>query len=332
MKKRRRPRKIEPEIPLTGFRRPPRTGQRGPAASPRGESRIARDTERLQPDEETEDESLPEPRAAQPARGIPGERATVAAQHGPRPRLRLTPALLLHVDEDLLIVDKPAGVLSVPGWARDDNLPQLLRGRLGLPADEPFRVVHRIDREASGVLVYARNVEAQRALVRQFEKREVEKVYWAMVQGYVESDGQVDLPLELDRSGTTARIARRRGKPSLTLYRVVERLPGNTLLECRPVTGRTHQIRVHMAAAGHPLTVDPLYGGGQAVMLSSYKSDYRRSRRHDERPLIDRLTLHALRITLQHPRGGGPLTVEAPLPKDFRATLTQLRRLLTATG
>jgi 23S rRNA-/tRNA-specific pseudouridylate synthase len=85
-----------------------------------------------------------------------------------------------------------------------------------------------------------------------------------------------------------------------------------------------------MAAIGHPLTVEPLYGGGMAVMLSSYKSDYRKSRRHEERPLIDRLTLHALRITIQHPRGTRAMTVEAPLPKDFRATLTQLGRLLNA--
>lgn len=333
-KRRRRPREIEIEIPLGGFRRPARTApprarpDRAHTASTPADVSDA-DWDGMEPI--PDDETLYSP-GGTPARplgtGHPAGRREIPAQQAPRTRLRFTPAMLLHVDSDLLVVDKPAGVLSVPGWDREDNLPGMLRGRLGLPADEPFRVVHRIDREASGVLVYARNVEAQRALVRQFEKREVEKVYWALVQGYVEADGQVDLPLELDRSGTTARVARRRGKPSLTLYRVVERLPGNTLLECRPVTGRTHQIRVHMAAVGHPLTVDPLYGGGLAVMLSSYKSDYRKSRRHEERPLIERLTLHALRITLQHPRGTGPLTVEAPLPKDFRATLTQLRRLV----
>ncbi|MFH0980833.1 MAG: RluA family pseudouridine synthase [Planctomycetota bacterium] len=234
---------------------------------------------------------------------------------------------ILHADEELLVVDKPAGVLSVLGHAREANLPELLRARRRVPPDEPFRTVHRLDRDASGVMVFARTLRAQRRLTEQFAGRRVEELYLALVQGHIASDGEVDLPLSVDRSGTRTEVAPRGGKPSLTRYRVVERLADHTLLECRPLTGRLHQVRVHLAAIGHPLAVDPLYGGGRAVFLSAYKPDYQPSHRHAERPLIDRLTLHAARLTFEHPAGGGPVTFEAPLPKDFRATLYQLRRV-----
>ncbi len=230
------------------------------------------------------------------------------------------------MDEHLLVVDKPAGVVSVA--ARGElSVRDLLVSTGKLTAEEPLRIVHRLDRDASGVIVYARTVEAQRLLTEQFAGRQVEKVYLALVQGYVAADGEIDLPLLPDKSGTHTHVSPRRGKPSLTQYRIVERVAGNTLLECRPLTGRLHQVRAHLAAIGHPLTVDPLYGGGSAVLLSFYKPDYRASTRHDERPLISRLTLHALRISFDHPAGCGRATFEAPLPKDFRATLNQLRRL-----
>lgn len=244
------------------------------------------------------------------------------------PRAPRPPApRILYIDEDLLAVDKPPGVLSAPGRAWETSVPELLRGRCGLTADEPFRIVQRLDKDTSGLIVYARTLEAQRSLVRQFEHRLVEKVYLALVSGHVEQDGEIDLPLNLEKVGDRVRIARRHGKPALTSYRVLERLPGNTLLECRPRTGRTHQIRVHLAAIGHPLTVDPHYGGGEALLLSHYKHRYRLNRTGQERPLMDRLTLHAHKLTFEHPRTGQRLTLEAPLPKDFRAALTQLRRV-----
>lgn len=233
---------------------------------------------------------------------------------------------ILHRDEAILVVDKPPGVVSVAARG-ESSVGDLLisSGRLG--ANEPLRVVHRLDRDTSGVMVFARTLEAQRLLTEQFAGRQVEKVYLALVQGYVAADGEIDLPLLPDNSGTHTRVAPRRGQPALTQYRIVERLAGNTLLECRPLTGRLHQVRAHLAAIGHPLTIDPLYGGGSVVMLSSYKPNYHPSTRHEERPLISRLTLHALRISFDHPGGNGRATFEAPLPKDFRATLNQLRRL-----
>jgi len=226
----------------------------------------------------------------------------------------------------LLVIDKPAGVLSVPGRGGQPSIAELMRGHEGLPETEPFHTVHRLDQDASGVIIFARTLEAQRILTKAFGDRRVEKVYLVLVQGYVMSDGEIDLPLRTDDEGTRAAVAKRDGKASVTRYGISERFPGHTLLECRPLTGRLHQIRVHLAAVGHPLAVDPIYGGSSALYLSTFKSGYKPSRIGDERPLIDRLTLHAAKITLDHPDGTGPVTFESPLPKDFRATLTQLRR------
>lgn len=240
----------------------------------------------------------------------------------PRP----PPPQILFQDEHLLAVNKPARMLSAPGRGNTPTLADWMREHAGLP-DEPFRIVHRLDRDASGVILFARTLSAQRRLVTQFSKREVEKVYIAMVSGFVEGDGEVNLNLGFDKNKKFVTVVKTgRGKTARTIYRVLKRLAGNTLVECRPVTGRTHQIRVHMAAIGHPLTVDPDYGGGTAVLLSNFKPRYRLSGRHDERPLIDRLTLHAARIEFRHPADDRPMVLEAPLPKDLRATITQLER------
>ncbi len=245
---------------------------------------------------------------------------------GPRP----DDLPLLHLDEHLVVVNKPAGPASAGTRGGEMTVPDLLRERRELAANPALRIVHRLDRDASGVLVYARTLAAQRALVSQFAGRQVEKVYLALVTGHVSGDGEVNLALVYDRRQNRVRTAVGRGRPALTRYHVVQHLPGHTLLECRPVTGRKHQIRAHLAALGFPLAIDPVYGGGQALWLSHFKPDYRPSRRHAERPLIQRLTLHAARITLAHPAEGSPITFEAPLPKDFRATLNQLQRLAPA--
>lgn len=241
-------------------------------------------------------------------------------------RRRISPTLI-HIDEHLLAVDKPTDVLSVPGRGKTAPLVELLRKERLIGADEEVRVVHRLDRGASGVIVFARTVEAQRRLTKLWSSREVEKVYFALVQGIVNGDGEIDVPLRIDRDRLLVEPNPRKGKPALTRYRVVEHVAGHTLLECRPVTGRLHQIRAHLKSIGHPLAVDPRYGGAERLMLSDYKSGYQPSGRHEERPLIDRLTLHAERVSFMHPFTSQPVTFEAPLPKDFRATLNQLRRL-----
>jgi RluA family pseudouridine synthase len=238
------------------------------------------------------------------------------------------PIALLLLDPHLVAIDKPPGLLSVPGRGTEPSAIDRLRHQPTLADNNALRVVHRLDRDASGVLLYARTLEAQRSLVSQFAERRVEKTYVALVAGYVPGDSEVVRPLVFDRRQNRVTTATMGGKSALTRFRVLQRVAGNTLLECCPLTGRRHQIRAHLAAIGHPLTVDPQYGGGQHVLLSSYKPDYRQSTRREERPLIARLTLHAARIRFSHPATGDRLTVEAPWPKDFRATVTQLARLL----
>ena len=234
---------------------------------------------------------------------------------------------VLYIDADLVVVDKPAGILSAGGRGPGVTAADLLRNTGVVRSEDPLRIVHRLDRDASGILIYARTLPAQQGLVRQFAERQVEKRYLALVSGYVAEDGAVNLSLTFDRRTNRVR-AGRSGKRALTRYRIAERVAGNTLLECELVTGRHHQIRAHMAAIGHPLTVDPTYGGGQAVLLSHYKRGYRPSGRRPERPLIERLTLHAASIQFVHPVTQAAMAFEAPLPKDLRATVHQLARLV----
>lgn len=253
-------------------------------------------------------------------------RATTPARES-RSGPRLNPPVIIHADEEILVVDKPAGVLSVHGRGKHPILSDAMKSLGLVPETEPFRIVHRIDLEASGVIVFGRTLNAQQKLTAQFEARTVEKSYLALVTGYVAADGEVDLPIEVDEGASKARIDKRHGKPSRTRYRIVERVAGNTLLECSPETGRLHQIRIHMAAIGHPLAVDSVYAGSSELRLSTFKADYRASSKHEERPLIARLTLHAARIGFDHPGTGERVAYEAPLPRDFRATLNQLGRL-----
>jgi 23S rRNA pseudouridine1911/1915/1917 synthase len=242
-------------------------------------------------------------------------------------RRRLRVPDLLHVDAELLVVDKPQGVLLTPQAGESVGVPDLLRGRGVLAEDEPFRLVHRLPEQASGVVVYARTAAAQRELTEQFAQERAAVAYLALVTGYVEGDSMVDIPLRYDRRAGRLCASQRWGTPAVTHCRVVERVAGNTLLECRPLNERTDQVRAHLAAIGHPLTVDPAFGGGTAVLLSDYKPGYRPSGRRPERPLIERLTLHAVTVSLAHPAGGEPMQFTAPLPKDLRATLVQLGRL-----
>jgi 23S rRNA pseudouridine1911/1915/1917 synthase len=236
-------------------------------------------------------------------------------------------AALLHVDDDLVVVDKPPGVLSVPGRGAAESLPVLLRGLGQFADDEPLRVVHRLDKDASGVLLYARTLEAQRHLVAQFMDRTVAKVYFALVRGYVVADGEVDLRLYFHQKQSRVKASDRRGKPAVTRYRVLERVAGHSWLEVRPLTGRMHQIRAHLSSIGHPLAVDPTYGGAEAVFLSRYKPSYRPNRRGEEKPLIARLSLHAAALEIEHPTRRERMRFEAPLPKDLRAALRQLGRV-----
>ncbi|NDR58600.1 RluA family pseudouridine synthase [Aliiruegeria sabulilitoris] len=204
------------------------------------------------------------------------------------------PPVILHRDENLLLVNKPAGLLSVPG--KGAELADCLLARL--ERDYPGTLlVHRLDRDTSGVMVFAMNRMAQRHLGLQFERRHTSKRYVARVSGIVEAEaGLLDLPLNSDWPNRPKQMVDfENGKPARTHWRVLEREAAATRVELRPETGRSHQLRVHMVALGHPILGDPLYAEGDAQRAG-------------------RLMLHAEGLTLRNPDGGGHLTFRAQVP------------------
>jgi RluA family pseudouridine synthase len=237
---------------------------------------------------------------------------------------------VLYVDDDLLVVSKPSGLPTLPDGYDADS--PFLAGLLE-PAYGPVWVVHRLDRDTSGVVVLARNAEAHRALNEQFQEREVAKVYHALVAGHPvwqERDVSAPLRIDADRHHRTL-VDLEAGKPSVTRFRALEQfLSGSlrfTLVEAMPRSGRMHQIRVHLVTLGLPVVADRLYGDGQPLLLSSIKGKYRlHADEEEERPLLGRLGLHALRVAISHPADGQTRVFEAPYPKDFAAALNQLRK------
>jgi RluA family pseudouridine synthase len=210
---------------------------------------------------------------------------------------------ILYEDEDIVVVNKPEGLVAVP---ERRGLEQSLIEMLSAQRAEKLFIVHRIDRETSGVIVFARNAEAHRQLNLQFETRSVEKMYLALVLGVIGDDrGEIDKPLRQFGSGRVA-VDDQRGKASITEFRVLERLEAFTLLDVRPHTGRRHQIRAHLYSIGYPIVGDPLYGD-------------RTSQR-----FYPRLMLHAHRLSLHLP-SGKRLAVEAPIPESFSCVLQMAR-------
>lgn len=233
-------------------------------------------------------------------------------------------ATRLYEDAHLFAVDKPAGISVIPErfGKPGESLVEQLRTR-----HPELMVVHRLDRDTSGVLLFARDAESHRLLNMAFEAGSIGKTYLALVEGAPLWDEQtMDLPLRtnVDRRHRTVADPGR-GKPAVTHYRVIERLGPYSLVEARPETGRTHQIRVHLAAAGAACAVDELYGSGHPVLLSGIKRKYRQGAR-EERPLLARLGLHASKLVFEHPGTGEAIEIEADLPKDIAATLNQLRK------
>ncbi|MEZ5400536.1 MAG: RluA family pseudouridine synthase [Bryobacteraceae bacterium] len=218
------------------------------------------------------------------------------------------PLRVLYEDAAMIAIDKPAGMVVHAGaGAHSGTLVNALLARFGeLPgaADRPG-IVHRLDRYTSGVILVARTDASHRALAAQFASREVEKVYVALVQGRVKRDhGEIDRPIERDPNHRTRMTARTgSGRRALTEYRVLARGEAHTLVEIRIHTGRTHQIRVHMAWLGYPVAGDRLYGASADAELG------------------ERFFLHAARITFVSPFADEQVTLESPLPEELRAYL-----------
>ncbi|MFO7189925.1 MAG: 23S rRNA pseudouridine(1911/1915/1917) synthase RluD [Pseudomonadota bacterium] len=215
-------------------------------------------------------------------------------------------------DDSLLVIDKPAGMVVHPGSGNWEGtmLNALLHHAPQLAQVPRAGIVHRLDKDTSGLLVVAKTLEAQTDLVRQLQARSVGRIYLALVHGIVETGGTVDAPIGRHPVERTRMAVTGRGKPARTHYEVLEHFENATLLQCRLETGRTHQIRVHMHSIGHPLIGDPLYGRRQARGALAR---------------FGRQALHAERLALVHPVTGERCEWRSPLPADMAALLQALR-------
>ncbi|MFI5338042.1 MAG: RluA family pseudouridine synthase [Opitutales bacterium] len=228
-------------------------------------------------------------------------------------------------DEAILAFDKPSG-LSIAPDRRDrttGSLLELVRARFGPGVAN----VHRIDADTSGLVLCAKTKPALDFLSGQFQSKTVEKTYLALTSGQPEAETyDVDLVLKEDEAAPGRMcVVKKHGLAALTGFRVLERFGGRfALVECRPQTGRNHQIRVHLAATGTPLLNDPLYGDGTVLLLSDLKRGYKG--RDNEQPLLRRLALHAAALTFTHPVTRERMTLTAPLPDDFAVALKYLRK------
>ncbi len=228
---------------------------------------------------------------------------------------------VLFEDEHLFVIDKPAGLVVHPGAGNPDGtlVNALLHRDPALAALPRAGIVHRLDKDTSGVMVVARTLQAQTALVAQLAAREVHRQYLAVVVGALVSGGTVDAPIDRHPRDRLRMAVREDGRDAVTHYRLRERFHAHTLLECRLETGRTHQIRVHMQYLKHPIVGDPLYGGplklprGATDALVDALRNFRRQ------------ALHAEVLEFAHPVGGAPVRVAAPVPADLQGLLKALR-------
>ena len=227
------------------------------------------------------------------------------------PPAQRMPLAIVHEDRDLIVVNKPAGLIVHPGAGNPDRtlMNALLAHAPALRQVPRAGIVHRLDKDTSGLMVVAKNLTAQANLAAQLADRSVKRTYLALVHGAPPAHGAIDAPVGRDTRARTRMTVTGRGKEARTRYRVLERLGRFALVECRLETGRTHQIRVHLQHIRHPVVGDPVYrqGAGQA-------------------PSFARQALHAAELELIHPRSGKAKSWSAPLPADMKKLLAQLRR------
>ena len=258
------------------------------------------------------------------ARLAGGERVRVQAEFTPDQTVRPEAIALriVHEDDALLVIDKPAGLVVHPGAGNAAHTLQnaLLAHDAALALVPRAGLVHRLDKDTSGLLVVARTPEIHHALVTMLQQRAMARGYLALCLGRPTAGGTIDEPIGRHRSVRTRMAVRRDGREAVTHYRIEERFRGHTLLRVQLETGRTHQIRVHLAHVGFAIVGDPVYGGrrrqvaGAGEALVAALSSFRRQ------------ALHAQRLAFNHPETGRHLSFEAPLPADFRALLVALRQ------
>jgi 23S rRNA pseudouridine955/2504/2580 synthase/23S rRNA pseudouridine1911/1915/1917 synthase len=232
---------------------------------------------------------------------------------------------IIYQDLNIIAINKPAGLLSIPPRYDEQtaNAKELLEHQQG-----PLYVLHRLDRQTSGVLLFAKNANTHKALSGLFESREINKKYIAICFGIpLPKESEINLPIREMNNKRGKYQVHPNGKEAISNYRVIEEFRHYSLLELDLITGRTHQIRVHLKAIGYPLLVDDFYGYAEAFYLSEVKKKkYNLGRHHKEMPLFSRSSLHAHKLSFVYPGKQDILDITAPLPKDFKACLNQLRK------
>jgi 23S rRNA pseudouridine1911/1915/1917 synthase len=230
------------------------------------------------------------------------------------------PLVLVHEDKHVFVVDKPAGLVVHPGAGNPDNTLQnaLLALDPKLASLPRAGIVHRLDKDTSGLLIVARTLPAHTALVRMLGERDVHREYEAVCRGVMTAGGTIDAPIDRHPTERVRMAVREGGRDSVTHYRVIARFRANTHVRVQLETGRTHQIRVHLAHAGYPIVGDRVYGG-RLTMPKGANEELRQALRE-----FPRQALHAARLKFDHPVTGKPLECVSPLPADMRGLLDLL--------
>lgn len=232
---------------------------------------------------------------------------------------------ILFENDDFVAVNKPAGLLTVPDREQKEiSLKAILNHKYG-----KIFVVHRLDRDTSGVIVFAKNETTHKYLSQLFEGREIQKFYLGFVNGTLpDKAGIIEAAIAPHPSIAGEMIVHRKGKASITDYEVLEDFGLYSWVKFQIHTGRTHQIRVHMKHIGHPIVCDAIYGDGTPVLLSSFKKKFNLSKKEEEeKPILNRLALHSYQLQFKD-AAGKEVNIVAEPPKDLRALLNQLRKIL----
>lgn len=235
----------------------------------------------------------------------------------------LTADMIIFENDQFIAINKPAGVLSIPDRMQSEpSLKDMLLDKYG-----SIYTIHRLDKETSGIILFAKDEATHKYFSKQFEERTMEKYYMGLVHGTLQNKtGTMDGAIMEHPVFKGQMVINRKGKPSLTDYEVVENLGKYSLVKFQIHTGRTHQIRVHAKSIEHPIVCDPIYGDGKPVLLSEIKKKYKLSQ-HDleERPMLNRVALHSYQLIFKD-ANGKDFDLTAELPKDMRALIQQLRK------
>ena len=232
-------------------------------------------------------------------------------------------SITIFENDDFIVLNKPSGMLSIPDRTQSQpSLKDHLIEKFG-----GIFTVHRLDRDTSGVIVFAKNETTHKYLSQQFEERSTQKIYNGLVTGKLERvNGIIDEAIAEHHSHKGVMAINAAGKPSITEYQLLEQFKSYSWMQFHILTGRTHQIRVHMKHLGHSIACDELYGDGKNILLSSFKKKFNLAKSADEeRPILNRLALHAAQLSFTDSTKNA-YNFEAPLPKDLRALLQQLKK------